>query len=117
MSNKEQLYEAFAELAYSVAMSDGTIEQIEIDTVIEASKGHEIQKNISTLFNSKNNEISVAQSFKNILDLHREIIEQDKEYPFLIGIIEKLSRVSVKDELIEDTIIGSVLESLKKKLL
>ena len=117
MQNKESLYEAFAELSYAVAISDGVVEQEEIDAVVNASKDHPIQKMILTQFHSKNLDASIAQSYKNILDIHRDFRLVD-EYPFLINIIEELAKKSIKDvSELEESVIGAVLEGLKKKLM
>lgn len=99
MSNKEKLYDAFGELVYIVAMTDGIIQPEEKKALHDIIANHEWASEIEWSFNyevEKHQEIDYL--YKKVLDYCHQN-GPDPEYKFLIEILEAVAQASThKDD-------------------
>ena len=114
MGTKEKVYDAFAELIYSVVMADGVIKETEKIAIEHIVKEHPIKKDIQKYFTSQEKNISVAQSFLHTLEVCKEY-GADQEYPFLISIVEKISKVSEGLDNEDDGLLVDFVANFKRR--
>lgn len=116
MENKEQLYESFAELIFSVAMADGVIDDEEINYLHTLFNGHPVEQKILSLHQNHNSEteISLVQSYKNTLNYCKQH-GHDPEYEFLISNLEKFTKVSKPSD--DDDMNEIIIDGLRTHLL
>ena len=94
MSNKEKLYDAFGELVYVVAMTDGIIQSEEKQALHEIIAGNPWARGIEWSFNYEvNRHQDIDYLYNKVLDYcHRN--GPDPEYKFLIEVLEAVARAS-----------------------
>ncbi len=111
-NKKDQLYNAFSELLYSILMADGKAEVAEWMVLKNLLNGHPLLNYVQHHFEEANPDASLAQSYKNTLDLCKEI-GKDSEYPFFIEVMQALATAGspVGDNLVDD-----IVESFKKNI-
>jgi hypothetical protein len=112
--SKEKVYDAFAELIYTVVMADGLVKEPEKSAIENIVKDHPIAQNIQRYFDSNMTNNSVAQSFLHALEVCREN-GQDSEYPFLIRIVEEISKVSEGLNGDDDGLLTEFVSNFKRK--
>lgn len=118
MNSKEQLYDSFAELIFSVAMADGVIDEEEIAEIKRLTGNHPLGQKIETLIKEstkEDDEISIVQTYKATLSLCKSI-GPDSEYEFLIGVLEDFSKIS-KTADSDDDLNEVIISGLKEQLL
>jgi uncharacterized tellurite resistance protein B-like protein len=117
MNSKEELYNSFAELIYSVAMADGIIDDEELAEIKRLTGNHPLGFKIENLITnlSSEDEVSIVQSYKSTLSLCKNI-GKDSEYEFLINVLEQFSKVS-KTEDSDDDLNEVIISGLKEQLL
>ena len=114
MRSKEEVYDAFAELIYCVVMADGEIKETEQAAIKTIVKNHPIGGAIQKYFDSKNKDISIVQSFLHTLEICKEH-GADDEYPFLLAIIEVISKVSEGLDEGEDGLLAQFILNFKRR--
>jgi hypothetical protein len=114
--SKERVYDAFAELIYTVVMADGVIKEQEKTAISNIVKDHPIGKDIQRYFDSNFKDISVAQSFLHTLDVCKEF-GKDKEYSFLIKIVEEIAKVSEGFDGEDDGLLVEFVRNFKRKFI
>lgn len=89
--NKEQLYDAFGELLYAVAMVDGEVQEAEAKRIEELLTGHpaaaEIEWSFAYEFEKKQ---TVNDAYKKALDICK-YYGPCPDYPFLIDALKKVA--------------------------
>lgn len=92
--NKERLYDAFGELIYALAMADGLIQPEEIQALDTILQGHPWASQIKWSFDYESNKkLDLKDVYKKALDTFTEH-GQDKEYTYLIDILQKVAKAS-----------------------
>lgn len=92
--NKERLYDAFGELIYALAMADGLIQPEEIQALDTILQGHPWASQIKWSFDYESNKkLDIKDVYKKALDTFTEH-GQDKEYTYLIDILQKVAKAS-----------------------
>ena len=92
--NKERLYDAFGELIYTLAMADGLIQPEEIRALDRILEGHPWASQIKWSFNYEVNKgLDLKDVYKKALDTFTQH-GQDKEYAYLIDILQKVAKAS-----------------------
>jgi hypothetical protein len=94
MGNKEKLYDAFGELVYVVAMTDGIIQPEEKKALHEIIANHPWANEIEWSFNyevEKHQDIDYL--YKRVLDACHQN-GPDPEYKFLIEVLEAVAEAS-----------------------
>ncbi len=124
--NKERLYDAFGELIYALAMADGLIQPEEIRALNTILQGHPWASQIKWSFDYEISKgFDLNQVYKKALDTFTQH-GQDKEYTYLIDILQKVAKASdgineAEQEIIErfqkDLKENFVLEMEKRKLI
>ncbi len=112
MSTKEKVYDAFAELIYSVVMADGEVTAAEKTAISQIVKQHPIGINIQNYFDSKDKDLSIAQCFIYTLETCKAH-GADEEYPFLLTIVEEISKVS--EGVDDDGLFVQFVKNFKKR--
>ncbi len=117
MVSETRLFDAFGELIYAVAISDGMIQPEEIKTLEELLKGHPWASEIQWSFDYelKNNK-SLKDSYEKALETLKEN-GPFKDYHYLVDIIEKIAASSERVEKNEKTVIDSFQKSLRAHFL
>ncbi|MDF1551067.1 MAG: hypothetical protein P1P88_24815 [Bacteroidales bacterium] len=102
MSNKEKLYDAFGELVYVVAMTDGIIQAEEKKALHDIISNHTWASEIEWSFNYEvEKQQDVDYLYKKVLDYCHQN-GPDPEYQFLIEILEAVAMASThKDDEIQ----------------
>lgn len=94
MTPKERIYDAFGELLYLVAKSDGLIQPEEVESLEMILRGHPKAREIKWSFDYERTHRN------NPEDLYLKVIERcrengpDPEYQFLIDMLEEVARAS-----------------------
>lgn len=114
MDTKNKVYEAFAELIYSVVMADGEIKEPEKTTITTIAGSHPIAQNIQRYLASNSKDTSIAQSFLHTIDVCKEH-GNDPEYPFLLNMIVEISKVSEGIENDDEGLFGEFVNNFKKR--
>lgn len=112
MNSKESLYNAFAELIYSVMMADGTINENELKAISLISQKHPIDFFIKKHIESAPKDISIAQSFLHTIEVCKSLGNRE-EYPELVEMVQKIGKVS--GELEEDSLLSIFVANFKQK--
>jgi len=113
MHANSELYDAFGELIYVIAMADGEIQQEERATLEHILQSHSWSKEILWSFNyeqSKHND--VEDTYQKVLQKCFEI-GPNPEYEFMIEVLEAVA----KSSLVLDEQEKAVIERFKKDLL
>lgn len=112
MTKKEQLYDAFGELAYVLTMSDGAIQPEEIEKIKSTLQEHPGGEAILWSFNYEARKgRSAEEVYQKVIDACREI-GPDPEYPFLIDLLEKIATVHAGKNEAEDRVISGFVSDL-----
>ena len=114
MDSKEKVYDAFAELIYAVVIADGKISGTEKKVISDVIQGHLIKIDIQKYFDSKITGISIVQSFLNTFEVCKQH-GKDSEYPFLLKILEDVSRVSEGLNKDEDNLLEEFISSFRSR--
>ena len=119
MGNKEKLYDAFGELVYVVAMSDGIIQPEEVKALHDIIAKHPWAKEIEWSFKyevEKHQDIDYL--YKRVLDACHQN-GPDPEYKFLLEVLEAVAHASrhIEDEKqIIDKFTHELTERFKKDI-
>ena len=119
MNSKEELYDSFAELLFSIAMADGEIDEEETQELNRLIGNHPLRSRIDNLMkeHDEDSELSIVKSYKSTLSLCKQL-GTDSEYAFLIKVLEDFSKVSKSEEDDEEEDLNEVIiEGLKQQLL
>ena len=115
MQNPTKLYEAFGELIYVIAMSDGQIQPEELQAIEQRLAGHPWGQDIKWSF-----EYEVAKK-QPIEDLYKKVISYcemhgpEKEYQFLIETLEAVAAASQGIATEEQAVIDNFSSDLIRK--
>ncbi len=91
MKNLEQLYDAFGELIYVVAMADGIIKKEETETLKKILKGHPWAKQIKWSFDYEvKHHNTIEELYNKVLTICHEFGPR-KEYQYLVEILEAVA--------------------------
>ncbi len=94
MKETELLFEAFGEMIYVVAMSDGVIQKEELAVVEEKMQGHPWGKSLKWSFNYE------MKKSNSIEDLYKKVVffcrdhGPDPEYDFLLDVLRDVANAS-----------------------
>lgn len=119
MSNKEKLFDAFGELVYVVAMTDGIIQPEEKQALQNIIAKHPWAKEIEWSFNyevEKHQDIDYL--YKRVLDYCHQN-GPDPEYQFLIEILEAVAQASPNtdnEKLVIEKFTNELTERFKKDI-
>ena len=94
MGNPEKIYEAFGELIYVVATADGEIQDSEMKVIKNELADYEYGEQVLWSFNyelEKKN--SVEDTYKKVITCC-EAHGPEKEYQYLINLLEKMTKAS-----------------------
>lgn len=115
MKLKEKLHDAFGELIYVVAMSDGKIQPEELKVIEKKLAEHPWGDSIKWSFNY---EVEKAQPidelYRNVIS-YCELHGPDEEYAFLMEVIEEVAAASRGIEAEEQAVIDSFVYELTTK--
>ena len=115
--DKERLYDAFGELIYALAMADGLIQPEEIRALDAILQGHPWASQIKWSFNYEaSKSIDLQDVYKKALDTFTQH-GQDKEYIYLIDILEKVAKASDGIDANEQEIIERFQKDLKENFI
>lgn len=115
MTKKEQLYEAFGELVYVLAMADGTIQPEELQQVKQILEQHPQGADIQWSFDYE------ARQQRPVEDVYQKVIDAcqavgpDPEYPYLIDLLEKVAAVYAGKSQEEDKVITGFTADLLER--
>ena len=113
MTRKEKLYEAFGELVYTVAIADGYIQAEETEALQRLLNDHPWSKEIEWSFRYEvDNKRELKEVYEKALDTFAEL-GPDKEYEFMLEVLDKVAHASSGGE--EDE--ARVIHSFKKDLI
>ena len=115
MTKKDQLYDAFGELAYVLAKADGEIQPEELQEVKQILETHPRGADIQWSFDYEaRNERPIDDVYQKVIDAC-QAIGPDPEYPFLIDLLEKVAAVHAgKSPEEEKVITGFVAELIER---
>jgi len=88
---KEEVYQAFGELLYAVAIADGAVQQEEVDKLKQLLENHEWAKEIQWSFDYESkNKTGIEEAYKKALD---KMVEYGpfKDYIFLFEAMEEVA--------------------------
>lgn len=112
MTKKDQLYDAFGELAYVLAMADGNIQPEEIQEVKAILEQHPRGSDIQWSFDYEaRNRRPVEEVYQKVIDACQEV-GPDPEYPFLIEMLEKVAAISAGKSPEESQVISGFTSDL-----
>lgn len=115
MKQTELLFEAFGEMVYVVAMSDGVIQKEELEVIEQKMKDHPWGKSLKWSFNY---EMKKANSIE---DLYKKVVffckdhGPDPEYDFLLEILRDVANASSGIDENEDAKISGLSNELLDK--
>ncbi|MBV6440357.1 MAG: TerB family tellurite resistance protein [Haliscomenobacteraceae bacterium CHB4] len=120
MTKKEQLYDAFGELVYVLAMADGQIQPEEIQQIKQILEGHLQGAQIQWSFDYEaKKHRPVEEVYEEVIDTCRQV-GPDPEYLFLIDLLEKVAAVYAGKDRQEDQVIqgftSDLIERFRKDL-
>lgn len=91
MAKKDQLYDAFGELAYVLAMADGNVQPEELQQVKQILESHPRGADIQWSFDYEaRKQRPVEEVYQKVIDAC-QAVGPDPEYPFLIEMLEKVA--------------------------
>ena len=112
MTKKDQLYDAFGELAYVLAMADGNIQPEEVQQVKQILEQHPRGDDIQWSFDYEaRNRRPVEEVYQKVIDACQEV-GPDPEYPFLIEMLEKVAAISAGKSPEESQVISGFTSDL-----
>jgi len=114
MDTKKKVYDAFAELIYSVVMADGEIKEPERSTISSIAGNHPISADIQRYLESNSKNTSIVQCFLHTVDVCKEH-GNDPEYPFLLKIIVEISKVSEGMDNEDEGLFAEFINNFKKR--
>ncbi len=115
MTKKEQLYEAFGELVYVLAMADGTIQPEELARVKQILEQHPQGADIQWSFDYEaRQQRPVEDVYQKVIDACQEV-GPDPEYPYLIDLLEKVAAVYAGKSQQEDKVITGFTADLLER--
>ena len=113
MVSKSRLLDAFGELIYSVAISDGIVQAEEIEILKNLLKGHPWAKEIQWSFDY---ELKKKHSLKDSYEKALETLKENgphEEYAYLVDVIEKIAASSEGINRTEGRVITNFQQSLR----
>jgi len=117
MVSKTRLNDAFGELIYAVAISDGMIQPEEVETLEELLKGHPWANEIQWSFDYElKNKNDLKDSYQKALETLKEN-GPFEDYNYLVEIIEKIAAKSDGVDKNEKIIIKDFQQSLRDHFL
>ena len=94
MGNPEKIYEAFGELIYVVAMADGEIQEEELAVIKSELADYKYGEQILWSFNyEKEKKNPIEDTYKKVITCC-EAHGPEREYQYLINLLEKISKAS-----------------------
>jgi len=91
MIKRERLYDAFGELIYAIAMADGDVQTVELETLEKLLREHPWAKEIKWSFNyEQNKHHSVEEAYQRAIDVCKEN-GPDPEYKYLLDVMVKVA--------------------------
>ena len=108
MKNKEALYEAFGELIYVLAMADGTIQEEEMEMIEKKLSLHPWGKEIRWSFDYEVEKRGNIEELYEKVIAHCEMLGPDREYEFLIDVLEEVANASDGIDEKEEMVINAV---------
>ncbi len=115
MGNPEKIYEAFGELLYVVAMADGEIQDSELKVIKEELADYKFGEQVLWSFNyEKEKKNPLEDTYKKVITCC-EAHGPEKEYQYLIELLEKMSKASAGMDDNEAKAISSFRADLIKK--
>lgn len=94
MGNPEKIYEAFGELIYIVAMADGEIQPEEMEVIKSELADYKYGEQVLWSFNyEKEKKNPIEDTYKKVITCC-EAHGPEREYQFLINLLEKMSKAS-----------------------
>jgi uncharacterized tellurite resistance protein B-like protein len=114
MKNKEKLYESFGELIYVVAMADGTIQKEELEVIEKKLSLHPWGKEIKWSFDYEVEKRGDMEALYEKVIAHCETLGPDREYEFLIEVLEDVARASDGIDENEEAVINAVKDLAKR---
>ena len=115
MKSTNRLYEAFGELIYVIAISDGKIQEEELNAIERKLSDHPWGEDIKWSFNyevKKKN--SIEDLYKKVIS-YCEVHGPDKEYEFLIDVIEDIAKSSAGIDENEQKVMDGFVKDLTTK--
>ncbi|AFM06239.1 Tellurite resistance protein TerB [Bernardetia litoralis DSM 6794] len=115
--NKERLYDAFGELIYTLAMADGLIQAEELQALDRILKGHPWASQIKWSFDYEANKaLDLQDVYKKALNTFAEH-GQDKEYTYLIDILQEVAKASDRIDTQEQKMIERFQQDLRENFI
>lgn len=92
--SKTELYDAFGEFLYAIAMADDKIQETEIKKIEELLNNHEGAKEIQWSFNYESQKgKSVEEAYKKAIDICK-YYGPSPDYPFLVDAVRQVAQAS-----------------------
>jgi len=115
MKDKKELYEAFGQLVYVVAIADGLIQKEEVHVLEEIIKDHPWACHIKWSFvHEIEQEEDIDTLYKKVLNFcHKH--GPDPEYKFLFEILEKIALANEGMDKVEEAIITKFIFDLQQR--
>jgi len=110
---KSQLYSAFGEVMYTMAMADGKVHAKEIVALQNIIKDHEWARGISWSFDYENER---KRDTDEVMRFAMQVFKDNgpsDEYPFFLNVLEEIARAH--DGIVNEEKI--LIDTLKKELL
>ncbi|MCB9273630.1 MAG: TerB family tellurite resistance protein [Lewinellaceae bacterium] len=115
MTPKERIYDAFGELAYLVARSDGLIQAEEVEKLEEILMAHPKGREIKWSFDYERRKRNAPeQLYKKVIDRCREN-GPDPEYQFLVEMLERVAYASAGIDSREEAAIKGFVHDLTER--
>lgn len=112
MSDNTKLYDAFGELLYVLAKSDGEIQESERETLNNILANHPWSKEIIWSFNYESNkENNLEDIYKKVIYACHEI-GPNPEYQFMIDVLEAVADSSLGIDEVERQVIDNFRRDL-----
>ncbi|MEA3496363.1 MAG: TerB family tellurite resistance protein [Bacteroidota bacterium] len=117
MGQKEKLYDAFGELVYALALSDGEIQSVEIEVLENILKTHHWAKEIKWSFDYESlKKRTVEDAYKKAMFIFKDH-GPDPEYKFMLDVLTKVAEAFEGIVPAEKEIIDKFQKELKEKFL
>lgn len=113
MANDAKIYDAFGELIYSVAISDGIIQKEELTVLDEMLEGHPYEKEIKWSFKYEMNKgSSLKDTYNKAISAFKDH-GPNQDYGLLVEILEKLAEASDGIDRTEGRVISNFQKTLR----
>lgn len=113
--NLEKVYEAFGELLYALALSDGELQQEEEDRLKEIVSGHQWETDILWSFNyEKGRRSDIKEAYQRALDVFSQYGPY-REYDKFFGVLEQVAEASAGVDVEERKLIDSFKAELLER--